>query len=285
VLGGFFADWRDAFAASSLRPVLSTPAAIEAWAAACPAAPSALQVDSGMNRLGLSATEAEALAARPDLVRRAGIGLVMSHLACADEPAHPQNAAQLQRFRALRALYPALPASFANSAGLHLGADFRFDLVRPGVALYGGAFSDAHPPLEPVVTATARVIQIRDAVPGDGIGYGAALRLAKPARIAILAAGYADGYLRAAGSRDGRPGADVWADGQRLPVLGRVSMDLIAADATDAPTLREGDAVELFGPHMPLDAVARAAGTIGYELLTGLSRRAARHIIPATGSA
>ncbi len=284
VLNGFFPDWADAFRAANLRPVLSTFAMVEAWAAhrarhdgnAPSALPSAIQVDTGMNRLGLTLHEAIELARRPELLERAAPALLMSHLACADEPGRPENAAQLALFRELRAELPALPASLANSAGIHLGADFRFDLTRPGIALYGAAFAQDRPPLPTVVTAKARILQLRDVAAGEAIGYGAALRLREEKRVAILAAGYADGYHRLAGSTDARPGAQAWVRGRRAAVLGRVSMDLTAVDVTGIVGVAEGDWVELFGPNIPIDEVAASAGTIGYELLTQMSRRAAR---------
>jgi alanine racemase len=202
--------------------------------------------------------------------------LLMSHLACAETPEHPMNRAQLTLFRELRAEFPDLPASLANSAGIHLGADFHFDLVRPGIALYGAAFAKDRPPLATVVTAKARILQVREASAGDAVGYGATKHLEDETRIAVLSAGYADGYLRLAGSSDDRPGAFASVRGRPAPLLGRVSMDLIAIDVTGIAGVTEGDWVELFGTVVPIDTVATAAETIGYELLTGLSRRAER---------
>ncbi len=279
VLNGFFSDWADIFRAAGLRPVLNTFASIEAWAAHCPGAPSAIQVDTGMNRLGLSVHEALELARRADLFASASPRLVMSHLACADDPDHPMNRSQLALFHELRGELPSLPASLANSAGIHLGPDYCFDLVRPGIALYGAEFARGRPPLSTVVTARARVLQVREASAGETLGYGAAKHLERETRIAVLSAGYADGYQRLAGSSDTRAGAFASVRGQPAPLLGRVSMDLIAIDVTDIRAVMEGDWVELFGPNLPIDDVARAADTIGYELLTGLSRRAERRYL------
>jgi alanine racemase len=276
VLNGFFPDWADAFRAGSLRPVLSTFAAVESWAAHGGGGPSALQVDTGMNRLGLTLHEALELARRGDLLAKAAPRLLMSHLACADEPERAENMSQLVLFREITREFPALPASLANSAGIHLGTDFHFDLVRPGIALYGGSFARNRPPLATVVTAKARILQVRDVAAGEAIGYGGALRLREAKRVAILCAGYGDGYLRLAGSSDARSGASAVIRGRRASLLGRVSMDLMAADVTEIRGTAEGDWAELFGPSMPIDEVAAAAGTIGYELLTGLSRRAER---------
>ena len=148
--------------------------------------------------------------------------------------------------------------------------------MRPGIALYGAEFSRGRPPLSTVVTAKARILQVREAGAGETLGYGAAKHLERDTRIAVLSAGYADGYHRLAGSIDGRPGAFAFVRGRQAPLLGRVSMDLIAIDVTGIAGVSEGDWVELFGPNMPIDAAARAADTVGYEFLTGLSRRAER---------
>jgi len=199
---------------------------------------------------------------------------VMSHLACADTPDHPLNHAQLAAFREVRALFPGVPASLANSAGIFLGPDYHFDLVRPGIALYGGAaVADVPNPMRPVVILEARILQVRDARPGETVGYGATETLGRPSGLAILGAGYADGYPRHASSSDERPGARAFLHGLSAPLVGRVSMDLIAVDVTEVPGARRGDWVELFGPNIPVDEVAERAGTIGYELLTHLGRR------------
>jgi alanine racemase len=285
VLGGFFPDWADHFRTFNLRPVLNTLSSVETWAELGGGAPSAIQVDTGMNRLGLSLHEAVEVSRRPDLLAAGSVKLLMSHLACADDPIHAMNVAQLALFREIRREFPGTPVSLANSAGIHLGADFHFDLVRPGIALYGAAFAQDRPPLAPVMTLEARILQVRDVAAGETIGYGAALRLREEARVAILSAGYADGYHRMAGSSDDHPGGRVALRGRQAPVLGRVSMDLMAIDVSHIPGVSEGDWVELFGPTRPVDEVAAAAGTIGYEFLTGVSRRAARRYVGATGGA
>jgi alanine racemase len=281
VLNGFFAEWAGHFRAFSLRPVLNSTENIETWAGLCPGTPSIIHVDTGMNRLGLSLHEAVGLSRRPDLLAAASPKMLMSHLACADEPGHPLNKTQLTLFREVRGEFPRLPASLANSAGIHLGRDFHLDLVRPGIALYGAAFAQDRAPVETVVTLKARILQIREAAAGETIGYGATRHLLEESRIAILSAGYADGYHRMSGSTDKHSGAHACLRGMRVPILGRVSMDLIAIDVTAVPGASEGDWVELFGPNMPIDEVAAAAGTVGYEFLTGLSRRAARRYIDA----
>ena len=238
---------------------------------------SAIHVDTGMNRLGLTLHEALDLARRTDLLTAIGPTLIMSHLACADSPADPFNLRQLALFSEIRAEFPDLPASLANSAGMLLGEDFHFDLVRPGIALYGA--SPVAAPLRTVVTAEARVLGVREVEEGETVGYGASERVKRASRIAILAAGYADGYHRQAGSSDERKGSYVHIRGRSAPVIGRVSMDLMAVDVTDVRAVTRGDWAELFGPNVPIDDVARTAGTIGYELLTGLGRRFAREYL------
>jgi alanine racemase len=279
VLGGLIGG-PDAYVAAGLRPVLNSSAEVAEWRAARMAgAPpgAALHVDTGMNRLGLRPDEFRALTADPDIADALGLALVMSHLACADSPGHPLNAAQLGAFREVRALLPGVPASLANSAGIFLGPDYAFDLVRPGIALYGGcAVNGAPNPMRPVVTLDARILQVRDVPPGETVGYGAAETVGRPSRIAVVGVGYADGYLRRAGATDARRGASGFLRGRTVPLVGRVSMDLMAFDVTDVPNATRGEWIELFGPHIAIDDVAAAAETIGYELLTGLGRRHAR---------
>jgi alanine racemase len=283
VLNGFFAEAADLYRRAALRPVLNSLEEVEAWGRLAGPSPSAVQVDTGMNRLGLSLRDAAELAGMPALHAAFAPRLLMSHLAGADTLANPLNRAQLASFEAVRAAFPALPASLANSAGIFLGPEYRFDMVRPGIALYGAEFAADRPPLAPVVTVEARVLQVRDAAAGETVGYGAGEKLARDGRLAILSAGYADGYLRAAGSSNARAGACAVVRGRQAPLVGRVSMDLVAIDVTGIPGVSRGDWVELFGPNMPVDEVARAAGTIGYELLTSLSRRAERVYVDGPG--
>jgi alanine racemase len=277
VFGGFSSELFDLYRDADLRPVLNSAEELAGWMAREVGRPIALHIDTGMNRLGFP-PGGRALLSRLESVGRANIALVISHLACADEPEHPKNASQLALFRDMLSSLPNVPASLANSSGILLGRDYHFDLVRPGIALYGGApMPDGE--IEAVVTAEARVLQLRDAAKGETVGYGATRTFEQPARLAILAAGYADGYLRAAGSA----GAAVFINGRRAPIAGRVSMDLMAVDVTDVPNVRVGDRAELFGPNLPIGEVAAAAGTISYELLTGLSRRAERIYLDGAG--
>ena len=265
---------------ADLRPVLGSWPEIEAWTAfrkAGGTTGAALHVDTGMNRLGLTLHEALALAREERTLRQLGLDLVISHLACADTPDNAMNRRQLALFREVRNQFPGIAASLANSAGVFLGPDYHFDLVRPGIALYGGvAVSGVTNPMRPVVTLEARVLAVREVEEGDSVGYGATEHVKRPTRLAILAIGYADGYHRAAGASDEKRGAAAFIRGQRAPLVARVSMDLIAIDVTKIPGVAAGDWAELFGRHIPVDEVARHAGTIGYEFLTGLGRRLER---------
>jgi alanine racemase len=268
VLNGTLGDPRPLVEAN-LRPFISSPDALAEWPQDVPFA---LNVDTGMNRLGLTVAEAlETTHAAP--------ALIASHFACADTPRHPQNALQEAAFSRVRAAFGDTPASFANSAALMTRPHTHHQLTRPGIALYGGVAAGSVQPLEPAVRLEARVVQVRKAQAGEAVGYGAAERLKGPTRLAIASAGYADGYLRASGGTDETMGAPAFVNGTMTRLVGRVSMDLVTVDVTDARCQR-GDMIELFGPNVPLEAVARRAGTIGYELLTGLSGRAERRYGP-----
>ena len=257
--------------AARLTPVLSSLDQVETWRAAG-GGDAALHVDTGMNRLGLTPEEAAALAAARDRLRGVEVTTVLSHLACAEDATHPMNARQRGRLAEAAALFPGACVSLANSAGVLLGPDYAFDEVRPGIALYGGGpRGRPDPRLRPVATLTAPVLQVRTVRPGDSVGYGAAFTAERTLRVAVVAAGYADGVLRA-----GAPGLYGFLDGRRLPVLGRVSMDLIALDASDHPAARPGAPVELLGPDAPLDEVAATCGTLAYEVLTRVAPRAVR---------
>jgi alanine racemase len=283
VLDGIIPGTLELLAKAKLRPVLGSWPEIEEWAAYRQSGGTdgaAVHVDTGMHRLGLTPGEARKLAQQPDLLAAVAPDLLMSHLATADTPDHPLNRKQLSAFRAVRTLLPGIPASLANSAGILLGTEYHFDLVRPGIALYGGAaIAGIGGATRPVVTAEARILQIRDVKPGETVGYGATETVREPSRIAVLAAGYADGYPRLAGSSDQRPGARAYLRGRYVSLVGRVSMDLIAVDVTGVAGAERGDWVELIGPNVAVDEVAHHAGTIGYEVLTGLGHRYARTYI------
>lgn len=264
------------FAAADLRPVLNQPGELELWAGAARRAGyklrAALQLETGMCRMGFAAADLDAI--RKDWLDAIELALVLSHLACADEAAHPQNRQQLERFAAMAARLPAAPKSLANSAGIFLGADFVADLARPGAALYGINPTPGHAnPMRPVVRLTAPVLRVlRLDAPGT-VGYGASHPVAAGARIATIGIGYADGLPRAAGG-----GAKASIQGRTVPIIGRVSMDLTTLDVSefDENAVGIGTAVELMGPAFDLDAVAAASGTIGYEILTRLGLRFSR---------
>lgn len=277
VLDGACADAIAALVTHSLIPVLNSLAEIAAWQGEAKRArtrpDAALHVDTGMNRLGLPPDELAILSAEAGRrLEGLSLTLVMSHLAFGEDPAAPMNGEQLSRFRAALASLPPAPASLAASGGILLGKDYHFDLVRPGIGLYGGAPHTGHAnPMQPVVSLTAPVLQLRRVAPGDSVGYCATFRAARPSLIATIPLGYADGVMRIA-SR----GAVAILKGRRVPIVGRVSMDLITLDVTDLPGVAVGDMAELFGPGLPVDEAAAAWGTISYELLTGLSRRIPR---------
>ncbi|MGB1506098.1 MAG: alanine racemase [Acidimicrobiales bacterium] len=234
-----------------------------------------LHIDTGMNRTGLDANETASIVNDPSILDGIELVTVMSHLACAEDPSHELNRRQRERFVQLRKQFPTGRASLANSGGIGLGPDYHFDLVRPGIGLYGvDPTPDGRLVVSPVVTLTAPVLQIRTAAAGDTVGYGATRRLVGERRLATLAVGYGDGYHRAA--------SDVgWVafGGHRAPIVGRVSMDLLTVDITDLPAdvrVETGTMAELIGETLTIHEVASAAGTIAYEVLTNLGQRYAR---------
>jgi len=283
VLGGLLKDTGPVYRALGLRPVLNSAAEVEEWAAFCSAVraklPAAIHIDSGMNRLGLSADEVASLARAKGLLGTFELTLLMSHLACADEPDHAKNETQRKTFDSLRAKLPKAPASLANSAGILLGRAYHYDLVRPGIALYGGKASRTGADrFAPVVELSGRILQVRDVPAGETVGYGATRMLKRPSRIATLAVGYADGFFRSLSVADGKQGLQVYLGPHPAPLLGRVSMDLITVDVTDVPEehARRGAFVELIGKQIPAHHLAAHAGTIDYEVLTNLGARARR---------
>jgi alanine racemase len=286
VFAGLMPGTAELYRAHDLRPVLNSAEEIEEWAAFCASQgeklPCAVHIDSGMNRLGLSADEVERVAAARELFQLMTLSLVMSHLACADEPKHPKSAAQRQSFDRLRAKLPAASASLANSAGILLGRAYTYDLVRPGIALYGGKPArESDHEFQPVVHLKGRILQVRNAALGETVGYGATHTLKRHSRVAVVSAGYADGFFRSLSHKDGQDGFLVYIGAHAAPILGRVSMDLITVDVTAVPEYisRRGAWVELIGPNIPAHTMAHHAGTIDYEVLTNLGRRAFRRYI------
>lgn len=258
-------------------PALSSLSQVERWRDHARSLgrplPAGLQIDSGMSRLGLAPDAAAALAQDAEFVRRVPLRLILTHLACADEPERAANVDQLAAFRAARSHFPGVPASIANSGGSFLSPDFHLDVVRPGVSLYGVAAGPRAEGLRPVVRLDARVLQIRDVLAGAGVGYGHDYVAPAARRLATIAIGYGDGWPRSLGGR----GA-AWHGGTRLPIVGRVSMDSLTIDISALPenALAEDDFVELLGPSQKLDMVAHDAGTIAYEILTRLGHRSQR---------
>jgi len=282
VLDGFFQNCGDVYANLDVKPVIGDLYELAEWDVFCRrsgwAGGAAIHVDTGMNRLGLTVTEAQGIIPRISAGDH-GITLVMSHLACAEALNHPQNAKQLAAFREVASLFSGVPASLANSSGVFLGAPFQFDLVRPGAALYGiNPTPEADNPMQPVVELKARIVQIRNVEKGETVGYGGTWTARRATRLAVVSAGYADGYFRAGSSNDGTRGADVVVAGKRCPIAGRISMDLIAVDITDLEknAARRGHMVTLIGEGITVDELAHHLGTIAYEVLTSLGPRYAR---------
>lgn len=252
--------------AHRLIPVLSTYEAVERWAPL--GLPAAVHIDTGLNRLGLDPRETERLIANPP---RFPVRLWMSHLACADEPEHALNGAQLSRFRTALARLPKAPASLSNSSGLFLSNDYWFDLGRPGCALYGINPIPGQPnPMAEVVRLDVPITQVRPVLAGDAVGYGATYPIERPTRIATVQVGYADGYHRGLSNR-----GFAILSGYRVPIVGRVSMDLTTLDVGHVPEhlARPGAMVTLIGGGVDSDELAAAAGTIAYDTFTGLGRR------------
>jgi alanine racemase len=286
VLAGLMPGTADVFRKHNLRPVLNSAEEIREWASVSAkvgeALPCAVHIDSGMNRLGLSEAEVDALAPARDIWSAVTLSLVMSHLACADEPEHPKSDAQRKVFDQLRARLPKTLASLANSAGILLGRAYTYDLVRPGIALYGGKpqARGSHS-FAPVVHLKGRILQVRNVAPGETVGYGATRTLTRASRVATVSVGYADGFFRSLSTKDGETSFIAYAGTHAAPILGRVSMDLITVDVTEVPEpfSARGDWIELMGPHVAAQTVAHHAGTIDYEVLTNLGARAFRRYI------
>lgn len=283
VLDGLFAGQAEFYARLSLCPALISIEEAREWAAFGRVygrrLPCAIHVDTGINRLGFSLPEFDALLADRFTMEGLNVTLLMSHLACADDPGHPLNQRQREAFAAVRARLPGVAASLANSSGVFLGDGFTHDLVRPGIALYGGnPVPDVANPMLPVAILEGAVMQLREVAAGDTVGYGATWTATRPSRIAILGAGYKDGVPRALSSRAPEGPAQVSINGRRCPVIGRISMDMMAVDITDLPegSLRRGTRAEILGRHIGIDEAASWAGTISYELLTRLGSRYAR---------
>lgn len=273
VLGGLYSGAEEFYAGRGIIPVLNSREQVERWSAIAvklaTKLPAALQFDTGMNRLGLcidDSVNTDALDLR----------LVMTHFACSDEAGHPMNERQADDFARVSRTFPNISKSLCNSSGVFRKAAWHYDLVRPGYALYGGnPTPEKINPMKPVVTLKARILQIRTARAGETAGYNATHVFHKETRLATVAAGYADGFLRAGSNR-----AVLFAGRSPCPIVGRVSMDAIIADLSAVPeALSEGDWLDILGPQQGIDDLARACATIGYEILTGFGHRYTRHYI------
>jgi len=265
VLGGLIPGTEDAYVANDLIPVLGSLDEIDRWRGR----EAILHVDTGMSRLGLDARELGILAQDQSRLDGLTIRYILSHLVSSEVPDDPVNQLQRQRFAAIRAMLPLAPTSLANSSGIFLGPDFASDLARPGAALYGINPTPGQPnPMRCVLRLSVRVLAVRDIPTGASVGYNATWVATRPSRIATAALGYADGFHR---SLSGRGSACF--DGTPVPLVGRVSMDLTTFDVTDHPAVQPGCWLDLLGPHLSPDDVAKAAGTNGYEVLTSLGRR------------
>lgn len=283
VLDGLTAGAGPRLALAGLIPVLNTVPQVEAAAALAAGAgrtlTCAIHVDTGMNRQGLTLDEARAIAAAPGRLARLNVDLVMSHLGSAHDPGDPRNREQLARFQAARALFPESRASFANSGGAYLGAEFGFEMVRAGISLYGGGPEERPDPrIKAVARLEAPVLDLRRVPAGEHLGYGSSLVLERPTRVAVVAAGYTDGVIRAA-----RRGGHAWLAGARRRLLA-VTMDLAILEIDEA-AVQVGDLAELLGPNALLDDLAHAADTVAHEILVRLSTRAERVYLGEAGPA
>jgi len=282
VLDGLPPGTTQIFADHNLRPVIGSSVELAEWDAFTAVSKweggFALHVDTGMNRLGVTVEEAAAIAPRLNNQNH-GLELLMSHFVASQFPENSRANEQMLMFRNIRALYRGVPASIANSSGIFLSPSAHLDVVRPGVALYGVNPTPGKPnPMKPVVELKVRVAQVRDLEFGETVGYDATWTARRPSRIAIVTMGYADGFFRQASGSDQKPGATLIVKGRPCPIVGRISMDLIALDITDLPnaSVRRGDFATTIGEGRDVDATGAMLGTIGYEVLTSLSHRYAR---------
>lgn len=290
ILNGLYPGSAPLYVGERLMPCLSSIPMLEEWLKACLASnqalPASLHFDTGINRLGLRLNEAPLVRRMIDQVGYAP-QMIMSHLACADIPAHEKNRTQLALFSSIIAQFPGIPASLANSAGLMSSRENHFQMVRPGIALYGGrAVGGRRNPMAPVVSLEAPILQIKEVRTGESVGYGALQTMSRDSRIAVVGIGYADGFPRALSGANNHRGAILAINGKPVPAVGRVSMDMIGVDVTDLNEVpAPGDMVEVLGRHVGVDDLADVAGTIGYEILTGLKGRYSRSYVESEAPA
>ncbi len=279
VLNGFTSGAGAAITETYARPVINSSVELAEWDLFVSQSGwqggAGVHVDTGMNRLGLTIDETAAVAARMQSESH-GLALLMSHFACADQPNNPLNDRQIRQFREIRTLFRGIPGSLANSSGIFLDASAYCDLVRPGAALFGINPTPGKPnPMRPVVTLKARVLQVRNVPRGATVGYRATWTAKRASRIAVIAAGYADGIMRNAAATDSPQGRHVIVGDRRCRMVGLISMDLLAIDVTDCPegAVRRNDMATFIGGEFDLDAAGAQTGTTGYEILTSLGRR------------
>jgi len=285
VMNGLYPGAANLYIRQNMMPVLSSVAMLEEWLAKClernEAYPSAFHFDTGINRLGFRLNEAGFVRERIEALGYAP-QMLMSHLACADQPNHEKNRTQLALFGSIMSQFPGIPASLANSAGLMSGRDYHFQMVRPGISLYGGrAVNGRKNPMGTVVTLHVPILQVKEARTGETVGYGASYSLSRDSRLAIIGHGYADGFFRSLSGTNTRPGGKVAIGGKLCPVIGRVSMDQCVVDITElgANIPNPGEGAEILGPNISVDDQGDAAGTIGYEVLTSLKGRYNRNYV------
>ncbi|MGH1351444.1 MAG: alanine racemase [Methyloligellaceae bacterium] len=279
-MGGLFPDTAPSYTKHNIFPVLNTVEEITEWTEhsrqlSHDTSGAAIQFNTGMNRMGMQCKALKELISSNKL-KAFNLKLIMSHLACADEPDHELNLKQLKEFSTIRKLLPEIPASLCNSAGILLGEDYHFDIVRPGISLYGGCSTVKGPNLmKPVASLNGRIAQIENVPAGQSVGYGAMQTLKRNSRIATIALGYADGFFRFLGSTDDIQKTSIAIGKYKAQLVGRVSMDLITVDITDIPEdlVQRSMLVEIMGTHISVDDLARQAGTIPYEILTNLGNR------------
>ena len=290
ILNGLFPGSAPLYVGERLMPCLASIPMLEEWLEAClarnQALPAALHFDTGINRLGFRLNEASIVKRLVDQVGYAP-QMIMSHLACADIPGHEKNRTQLALFASVLSQFPNIPASLANSAGLMTNRENHFQMVRPGIALYGGrAVAGRRNPMAPVVTLEAPILMVKDVKTGEAVGYGALQTMTRDSRIAVVGIGYADGFFRSLSSADNHRGTQVVIAGQTCPVVGRVSMDMIGVDVTDLSELPPpGAMAEIIGKTVTVDDHADVAGTLGYEVLTSLKGRYVRQYVESVGAA
>lgn len=286
VLGGLFHGGENEYIEHGITPVLNSPEEIERWRklaqAQEEALPSFIHFDTGMNRLGLSALEAQRLIDDTSALDGLDLQLIMSHFASADDHEDPLTEKQASAFAGIAAHFPNAKKSLSNSPGLYASEEYHYDLARPGYALYGGnPTPHLENPMNTVVHLKSRILQIRECKKGESIGYGGSYVFEKDTRTATVAIGYADGFLRSHSSDPSKPFAKLYFEGHACNIIGRISMDLVTLDVDHIPNIKAGDWAEVLGHHQSVDDLAKASGTIGYEILTSLGARYKRTYIKA----